>query len=376
MSTGTDAARRGPGEERRRRGEAGSRLPDVEVDRLHKSFGLVRAVDGVSFAVQPGQFFSLLGPSGCGKSTLLRLISGFEQADSGRISIAGADMTRTPPNRRPTAMVFQRWALFPHLSAADNVEFGLRVRRRDRREARRRVGELLELVGLSGMGDRKPAQLSGGQQQRVALARALAIEPRVLLLDEPLSSLDLKLRLQMQLELKRLQREVGTSFIYVTHDQSEAMTMSDAIAVVDGGRVAQLGSPQAIYDAPANTFVASFIGDTNLFNVEAAGDGVLRAGGLSFPAPAAVALPDGAGAVSLRYERVRVGRELTTPIRFPGRVREVIFSGAARRYLVALDGGALELFASAPHDGVTAAIGVGDEVAVGWEPDAAVVVRR
>jgi ABC-type Fe3+/spermidine/putrescine transport system ATPase subunit len=347
----------------------------VEVDRLHKSFGLVRAVDGVSFAVHPGQFFSLLGPSGCGKSTLLRLISGFEQADSGRISIAGVDMTRTPPNRRPTAMVFQRWALFPHLSAAGNVEFGLRVRHQGRAAVRRRVGELLDLVGLAGMGDRRPAQLSGGQQQRVALARALAIEPRVLLLDEPLSSLDLKLRLQMQLELKRLQREVGTTFIYVTHDQSEAMTMSDTIAVIDDGRIAQLGAPQDIYDRPADTFVASFIGDTNLFDVEAAGDGNLRAGSLTFPAPATV--PDGdARAVSLRYERVRVGRELTTPIRFPGSVREVIFSGSARRYLVALEGEGLELFATSPHDGVTPAIGVGDRVAVGWEPDAAVVVQR
>ncbi|WP_037062591.1 ABC transporter ATP-binding protein [Pseudonocardia acaciae] len=348
-------------------------MSDVEITSVSKSFGRVRALREVSLTVAPGQFFSLLGPSGCGKSTLLRLIGGFERPDAGRIAIHGRDVTGVAPNRRPTALVFQRWALFPHMSAADNIGFGPRLKRLGRRERDARVGELLELVGLAGLGDRRPAQLSGGQQQRVALARALAISPKVLLLDEPLSSLDLKLRLQMQLELKRLQREVGTTFLYVTHDQGEALTMSDAIAVVNDGRLEQLGTPREIYDRPASGFVANFIGDTNLFDVTPDGT-TLRAGGVSFVPPSMPA-PAGAGcAVSLRYERVRVGREVRAGNRFAGRVREAIFSGASVRYLVALDGGELTLFADVAHDGGEPAFVRGEAVEVGWDPDAAVVV--
>ncbi len=242
--------------------------PDVEFRNVSKLFGDQKAVDDISFKVPAGSFFSLLGPSGCGKSTTLRMTSGFEYPDRGGIFIAGDDMTGVAPYRRPTNMVFQRWALFPHMTVFDNVAFGLTVERLPRDVIRTRVGQALELVGLTQFAERKPRQLSGGQMQRVALARALIKQPKVLLLDEPLGALDLKLRMQMQLELKRIQREVGTTFIYVTHDQGEALTMSDRIAVMNNGRIEQLASPQEIYDQPATRFVASFIGNANLLPVE------------------------------------------------------------------------------------------------------------
>jgi spermidine/putrescine transport system ATP-binding protein len=239
---------------------------DVELVGVTKSFGDFVAVDDISFAVAKGSFFSLLGPSGCGKSTTLRMASGFEHPDRGELRIAGEDMAGVPPYRRPTNMVFQRWALFPHMTAAENVAFGLEVERRPRREIRERVTDALSLVGLGDFAQRKPGQLSGGQMQRVALARALVKRPKVLLLDEPLGALDLKLRTQMQLELKRIQREVGTTFIYVTHDQGEAMSISDRIAVMNKGIIEQVGPPTEIYEAPRSSFVAAFIGDTNFLD--------------------------------------------------------------------------------------------------------------
>ena len=221
-------------------------LPEIRLVDLSKHFREVRAVDSVSMEIQPGEFFSLLGPSGCGKTTTLRMIGGFELPTFGRIELRGRDVTLDPPDRRPVNMVFQSYALFPHLDVAGNIGFGLRRKRAGQAEIRRRVGEVLELVHLSGYERRKPNELSGGQQQRVALARALVNRPNVLLLDEPLGALDLKLRKRLQIELKRIQTEVGITFVYVTHDQEEALTMSDRIAVMNRGRVEQLGTPESL----------------------------------------------------------------------------------------------------------------------------------
>jgi spermidine/putrescine transport system ATP-binding protein len=237
---------------------------DVRLVGLRKVFGEVAAVDGLDLEIRAGEFFSLLGPSGCGKTTTLRMIGGFELPTAGRIELGGADITREPPERRPVNMVFQSYALFPHLSVFENVAFGLRRRKVPQPEITQRVGDALDLVRLPGFDKRKPDQLSGGQQQRVALARALVNRPQVLLLDEPLGALDLKLRRQLQVELKRVQLEVGITFIYVTHDQEEALALSDRIAIMDHGRVEQLGTPEELYDAPRTLFVAGFIGTSNL----------------------------------------------------------------------------------------------------------------
>ena len=238
--------------------------PEIRLTELTKHFREVRAVDRVSIDIQPGEFFSMLGPSGCGKTTTLRMIGGFELPTSGRIELRGRDVTTDPPDKRPVNMVFQNYALFPHLDVADNIAFGLRRKGVDKAQTKRRVGEALELVHLAGYDRRKPNQLSGGQQQRVALARALVNRPNVLLLDEPLGALDLKLRKALQIELKRVQIEVGITFVYVTHDQEEALTMSDRIAVMHRGKVEQLGTPEELYERPRTRFVADFIGTSNL----------------------------------------------------------------------------------------------------------------
>jgi len=237
---------------------------DVRLVDLRKTFGEVAAVDGISLEIRAGEFFSLLGPSGCGKTTTLRMIGGFELPTGGTILLGDRDITMEPPERRPVNMVFQSYALFPHLTVFENVAFGLRRRKTPDQEVRHRVGHALELVRLGGYDRRKPDQLSGGQQQRVALARALVNRPQVLLLDEPLGALDLKLRRQLQVELKRVQLEVGITFVYVTHDQEEALALSDRIAVMDRGKVEQIGAPEELYDAPRTLFVAGFIGTSNL----------------------------------------------------------------------------------------------------------------
>src|SRR5437870_4040147 len=234
---------------------------------VSKRFGGVNAVDDVSLEIAEGEFFSLLGPSGCGKTTTLRMIAGFETPDEGRIVLDGQDVTSVPANRRPVNMVFQQYALFPHMSIYDNVAFGLKVKRVPRSEHRDRIQQILRVVELEGLERRRPRQLSGGQQQRVALARALVNRPAALLLDEPLGALDVNLRKQMQLELKRIQTGLGTTFVYVTHDQEEALAMSDRIAVMNGGRVEQVGSPREIYDRPRTAFVADFIGSLNAFDL-------------------------------------------------------------------------------------------------------------
>jgi spermidine/putrescine transport system ATP-binding protein len=254
----------------------------IVLDAVSKLFGEHAAVNDVNLSIRDGEFFSLLGPSGCGKTTTLRMIAGFVEPDAGRIVLQGRDVTTVPPNRRPVNMVFQQYALFPHMSIYDNVAFGLSVKRVPRAEQRPRIEELLRVVSLEGYEKRRPRQLSGGQQQRVALARALVNRPAALLLDEPLGALDVKLRRQMQLELKRIQHELGTTFVYVTHDQEEALAMSDRIAVMNVGRVEQIGTPREVYEEPATPFVADFIGSLNALEVTvdevAGGYGIARLG--------------------------------------------------------------------------------------------------
>jgi spermidine/putrescine transport system ATP-binding protein len=245
-------------------GDGSENVPCVELSSVTKRFGELVAVDDLSLAIPEGDFFTLLGPSGCGKTTTLRMVAGFEEASSGRVLIDGDDVAGVPPYKRPTNTVFQSYALFPHLNVKDNVAFGLKRQNVDKREIDRRVGTELERVGLAGEAKRRPAQLSGGQQQRVALARALVNLPKVLLLDEPLGALDLKLRKGLQVQLKQIQREVGITFVYVTHDQEEALTMSDRIAVMNHGRIEQVADPEEVYDKPATSFVAGFIGVSNL----------------------------------------------------------------------------------------------------------------
>ncbi|HSW08524.1 ABC transporter ATP-binding protein [Aquabacterium sp.] len=296
--------------------------PAVELHGVHCVFGAagreVRAVDGVDLAVAPGEFFTLLGPSGSGKTTVLRLIGGFTLPTAGRIAIGGQDMTRQPPYARPVNTVFQDYALFPHMSIADNVAYGLMVRGMPKAQRLQRAGEMLAQVQLAGVGDRRPAQLSGGQRQRVALARALINRPQLLLLDEPLGALDLKLREQMQSELKALQRQLGITFVFVTHDQHEALSMSDRIGVFHAGRLEQVGTPQAIYDRPATRFVAQFIGAANVLD----GDSARRL--------------TGHDSAMLRPERIRIGD--AEGARASGRVAEVQYFGAFTRIKVAAAG--------------------------------------
>ncbi len=307
----------------------------IRLHQLVKSFGGAPVVTGIDLDIGAGQFYSLLGPSGCGKTTTLRMIAGFEKPDSGRIELDGRDVVSDPPNRRPVNTVFQTYALFPFMTVGDNVAFGLRYQKVSRDEAKRRVGEALELVRMSDFAKRRPAQLSGGQQQRVALARALVLRPRVLLLDEPLGALDAKLRKQLQLELRAVQREVGITFVYVTHDQEEALTMSDQIAVLAEGRVEQVGAPQEIYSAPATTFVAGFLGAANIFDAEVlesvGGSAVCAALNTTLGAAVEETAARGAAAIVIRPERISV-QTASEPIG-PGRnaiggtVAQVVYLG-------------------------------------------------
>lgn len=300
---------------------APSPTPAIELDSVVKEYRargeIVRAVKGVTFAIAEGEFFSLLGPSGCGKTTTMRMIAGFEEPSSGVIRLHGEDVTGVPPNKRDVNMVFQSYALFPHMDVWENVAFGLRRKKVPEPEIRRRVGEMLEIVNLTGMEKRRPREMSGGQQQRVALARALVNRPRALLLDEPLGALDLKLRQAMQIELKRIQRDVGVTFVYVTHDQNEALTMSDRIAVMNEGVVEQLAPPREIYERPATAFVADFIGTSNLLagTVERVADGV-------------AVIPREYGRVLVAGAACAAGDRLTVTVR-PEKI--TIFDRGARR---------------------------------------------
>src|SRR4051812_10260839 len=283
---------------------------DVEFRAVTKRFGSLVAVNAVNLRVHKGEFLSLLGPSGCGKTTSLRMIAGFEQPDEGEILIGGRDVAGTPPYKRDVNTVFQQYALFPHMSILDNVSYGLKQRKVGKRERHQKAGEALELVQLTGRDKHRPAMLSGGQQQRVALARALVMNPRVLLLDEPLGALDLKLRKEMQIELKRIQDQVGITFIYVTHDQEEALSMSDRVAVMNGGRVEQAGPPRAVYEEPETLFVADFLGVSNLIQATAegpSGDGCqVRIGERTLVAGCGATDARGEVKAMIRPERVHV----------------------------------------------------------------------
>jgi putative spermidine/putrescine transport system ATP-binding protein len=335
--------------------------PAVAVREVSKHFGAVVAVDRVSVDIAPGEFFSLLGPSGSGKTTMLRMIAGFERPTSGRIELDGVDVTNRPPFDRDVNTVFQDYALFPHMDVVHNVEYGLRVKGVGRVERRRRAEAALITVRLDGFGGRKPDQLSGGQRQRVALARALVNEPKVLLLDEPLGALDLKLREEMQLELARIQRDVGITFIFVTHDQGEALTLSSRVAVFNDGRIEQVGTPREIYEAPATEFVARFVGAASVF-----------------AGAAAVELLGTAGPCTIRPERVRLvdGAVGADDVRADGAISDVQYHGDGTRVSVVLDAGAVVLVevtnlgGAVPARGarVTIAFRRADVYALGSEP--------
>ena len=315
---------------------------DLELVNLGKSFGPNRTVDDLNLRIRSGEFFSLLGSSGCGKSTTLRMIAGFERPTTGRVLLDGTDITEVPPHRRPVNTVFQNYALFPHLNVFDNIAFGLRRQRVEAKEIRRRVGQALEMVQLSDFGKRRPAQMSGGQQQRVALARALVLQPSVLLLDEPLGALDARLRKKLQVEMQALQQQIGTTFVYVTHDQEEALTMSDRIAVMSNGRIEQVATPTEIYEAPATVFVADFLGVSNLmdavaFGSDARGRCRLKIGEIDCYAGQGNPGMEGPGKVTIRPERVRL--EPATAAgenRIPGVVDHLVYLGSATQFLVTL----------------------------------------
>jgi spermidine/putrescine transport system ATP-binding protein len=357
---------------------------DVELQSVTKKFGDFVAVDNVSLKIEDGEFFSLLGPSGCGKTTCLRMIAGFELPSEGEVKIRGKAMGDTPPFKRPVNTVFQNYALFPHMTIFENVAFGLEMQKVSRAEIKTRVKEALEMVRLPQLADRKPRQLSGGQQQRIALARALVNRPQVLLLDEPLSALDLKLRKAMQLELKELQHQVGITFIFVTHDQEEAITMSDRIAVMSDGVVQQVGAPVEIYERPQNRFVADFIGETNfiegeILEVDAAKTTVSLGAGAQILARAAADLNTGqAVTVAVRPEKISLSRAVQDDkASVPAVVEEAVYIGTDTRYTARVGerhhvvarvqnvGGALD--AAQPFQR-------GDQVYLSWPIDSALVL--
>jgi putative spermidine/putrescine transport system ATP-binding protein len=336
--------------------QGGAAAPDIRLSALSKRYGDVVAVDTIDLEIARGEFFTFLGPSGSGKTTTLRMIAGFEIPDGGTVYLAGADVTRVPPYDRDVNTVFQDYALFPHMSVAENVEYGLRVKKVDRAERERRRTEALEMIRLPGLESRKPNELSGGQRQRVALARAMVNRPRVLLLDEPLGALDLKLREQMQVELKSIQEEVGITFVYVTHDQEEALTMSDRVAVLNEGRIEQVGTPAEVYERPETRFVSGFVGVSN----------VLERDGRKFTVrPEKIALVEsGDGVAGLHTER--------------GRIRDTSYAGMVTKYLVALEAGG-ELQVVRQNLETTSAEALeqrGQQVTVGWRPEHTVAVEE
>ncbi len=328
----------------------------VEFQGVTKRFGEVEAVAGVDLTIANGEFFTLLGPSGSGKTTCLRLVAGFDLPSAGRILLDGADVSNLPPYERNVNTVFQDYALFPHLSVGENVAYGPMVRGVGSAERRRLADEMLALVELSGLSDRRPAQLSGGQRQRVALARALVNRPKVLLLDEPLGALDLKLRHQMQIELKAIQQHVGITFIFVTHDQEEALTMSDRLAVFEGGRIAQIGTPAEVYESPATEFIAGFVGTANVLRGEAARR-ILGHEGLFALRPEKISLLAGGASVTPGARQVA------------GTLTEILFAGMVTRYTVAIEGGfSLHVAAQNLAPAGRAAFARGARVVLAWDP--------
>ncbi len=328
----------------------------VSLENLTKDYGEVTAVDGIDLQIRKGEFFSLLGPSGSGKTTTLRMIAGFELPTAGRVLLDGRDVSRLPPYERDVNTVFQDYALFPHMSVGDNVAYGLMIRKVSRAERRERAGEALRMVRLEGYEARKPGQLSGGQRQRVALARALVNRPSVLLLDEPLGALDLKLRQQMQIELKTIQQDVGITFIYVTHDQDEALAMSDRMAIFDRGRIEQVGPPAEVYEAPATAFVAGFVGTSNILS-GAAAEAILGAGGTFTVRPEKIHLEEAGATVP------------DSSVAADGRVHDVVYLGSDTKYHVELDaGGTLEVIKQNVATSSTEALALkGARVRLVWE---------
>jgi putrescine transport system ATP-binding protein len=358
--------------------------PFVRIERVTRTFGDIYAVDDVSLEIYRGEFFSLLGPSGCGKTTLMRLLAGFEPPSAGRIFIDGTDVTEMPPYARPVNMMFQSYALFPHMSVAQNIAFGLRQERMPRARVRERVGEMLTLLRIGELARRKPDQLSGGQRQRVALARSLAKHPKLLLLDEPLGALDRKLREHTQFELVNLQEQVGTTFVMVTHDQEEAMTMSSRMAVMDAGQIQQVGTPTTVYEYPANRYVAEFIGAANLVEgrVLAQEDGLVRIRPADWdgellmrhPQPLVAGTPV---SVAVRPEKIRVGAvpDGQSFNRVTGRIEDIAYLGDVSIYHVQLAGG-LRLQATQANIVPRAEqpLTWNDEVELWWQPSGGVVL--
>jgi spermidine/putrescine transport system ATP-binding protein len=348
-------------------------VPDIEIRAVVKRFGDFTAVREVSLAVAPGEFLTLLGPSGCGKTTILRLVAGFERPDAGEIFLGGENVTELPPYRRNVRTVFQHYALFPHMTAAGNIAFGLEQKRLPRREIAQKVAAAIDLVRLDGLADRYPRQLSGGQQQRVAIARALVCEPRVLLLDEPLGALDLKLRRAMQTELKSLQRRTGIAFIFVTHDQEEALAMSDRVAVMNKGRIEQIGAPREIYESPRTEFVASFIGVCNILRgtvcgAESDGVRVACADGTVTVAFASAPRVGDAVTFAIRPEKIAMSRDLGGEAMLAGTVVEHVYLGNASHWTLQLaDGQRVTVFRQ--NDGRAAAsdFQFGERAYLRWE---------
>jgi spermidine/putrescine transport system ATP-binding protein len=350
----------------------------VRFEGVTKRFGSSTAVDDLSLTIKQGEFFSLLGPSGCGKTTTLRMVAGFEQPTDGRIFLDGEPVAGVPPYKRNVNTVFQSYALFDHLDVRNNVAFGLKRRKVPASEIAERVKAALELVQLTGRETARPYELSGGQRQRVALARALVNRPAVLLLDEPLGALDLKLRRQMQVELKEIQREVGITFLYVTHDQEEALAMSDRIAVMDGGVVEQSGTPEEVYERPAKPFVAGFIGISNLMEGRVEGGCVRLAGGALCAAPVAGDVPDGTTVhLSVRPEKIVLDGNGDGLVRLPGTVAERVYVGTATQVIVELEGGAriVALEQNTERARADDRWEIGHRVTVGWLPEHSLVLR-
>ena len=331
--------------------------PDISVKGLTKRYGEVLAVDGIDLDIPAGEFFTMLGPSGSGKTTTLRMIAGFEMPDSGTIELAGEDVSRLPPYDRPVNTVFQDYALFPHMTVLQNVEYGLMVKKVKKDERGRRAAAALEMVRLGGYGDRKPSQLSGGQRQRVALARAIVNRPKVLLLDEPLGALDLKLRQEMQIELKSIQREVGITFVYVTHDQEEALTMSDRLAVFNQGRIEQIGPPAEVYEHPQSEFIAGFVGVSNVIE---------RDGRRYTVRPEKITL-------LMNGEAPGAGAHVEQ-----GQVRDVLYAGPVTKYQVTLDrGGELQVLAQNLDEGSSDVLEAkGRRVSLQWHPEQESAIRE
>lgn len=353
---------------------------DVVLEDVTKVFGEVVAVDHLSLSIRKGEFFSLLGPSGCGKTTTLRLIGGFEAPTEGSIYVGGQLMNDVPAYERPVNTVFQSYALFPHLTVHGNIAFGLRIMKLGKREIDDRIRAVLDLVDLPGFGDRKPSQLSGGQRQRVALARSLVLEPTVLLLDEPLGALDLRLRKQMQVELKNLQEKLKITFLYVTHDQEEALAMSDRIGVMNQGRLEQVAKAEEIYERPKTRFVAGFIGETNVLTglISRASDSScsIDLDGLTFPLPPAYCANGEGGelSISVRPEKISMGDSLPEATRFRARIVDEIYKGSSSTFLVELENG-LRIRVERQMKGTSSDYAVGDRVDIGWLPESCVVLE-